>query len=76
MVQDHLVQRMRFGSTPSVVAFVTSEDDPIQTFREEVTQKRQQRAIGRPRHGDMHRWCGRRKAVRVHGVRFVIYVEG
>ena len=75
-MQDRLVQRMRLGNRPGVVAFVASDDDPVQVFREEVSHRRLANAKSHARRGDMHRWCGRRKVVRVNGVRFVIYVEG
>lgn len=76
MRPDHVVQRMRLGNSPGVVAFVAGDDDPFQAFREEVRHKQRTKMTRHGRRGDMHRWCGRRKVVRVNGVRFVVYVEG
>lgn len=78
---DQLIQMIRFVkdggrlTAASTVASLRSENDPRAAFREEVSAKRAALPRSRSRRGDMHRWCGRRKRVRLGDTYVTIYEE-
>ena len=78
---DQLIQFISFRSTggrltaAQVRAALLSDNDPVAAFKEEVRTKREALPRARARRGDMHRWCGRKRRVRLGNSYVTIYEE-